>query len=47
MRPLVTDAFVAAFQFAMEEASERAISDAIRRQLESGSGRAEDEAGKQ
>jgi DNA-binding transcriptional MerR regulator len=36
MRPLVTDAFVAAFQFAMEEASERAISDAIRRELESG-----------
>lgn len=35
MRPLVTDAFVAAFQFAMEEASERAISDAIRRELES------------
>jgi DNA-binding transcriptional MerR regulator len=39
MRPLVTDAFVAAFQFAMEEASERAISDAIRRELEeNGSG---------
>jgi hypothetical protein len=36
MRPLVTDAFVASFQFAMEETSERAISDAIRRQLESG-----------
>jgi DNA-binding transcriptional MerR regulator len=35
MRPLVTDAFVAAFQFAMEEASERAISDVIRRELES------------
>lgn len=34
MRPLVTDAFVASFQFAMEETSERAISDAIRRQLE-------------
>jgi DNA-binding transcriptional MerR regulator len=37
MRPLVTDAFLAAFQFAMEDASERAISDAIRRELESGS----------
>ncbi len=37
MRPLVSDAFVSAFQFAMEEASERAISDAIRRELESGS----------
>ena len=36
MRPLVTDAFVAAFQFAMEEASERAISDAIRREIEPG-----------
>jgi DNA-binding transcriptional MerR regulator len=35
MRPLVTGAFVAAFQFAMEEASERAISDAIRRELDS------------
>ncbi len=34
MRPLVTGAFVAAFQFAMEEASERAISDAIRREIE-------------
>jgi len=37
MRPLVTDAFVAAFQFAMEEASERAIGDAIRREIEPGS----------
>lgn len=36
MRPLVSDAFVSAFQFAMEEASERAISDAIRRELEAG-----------
>ena len=36
MRPLVTDAFVASFQFAMEETSERAISEAIRRQLEDG-----------
>lgn len=36
MRPLASDAFVSAFQFAMEEASERAISDAIRRQLEDG-----------
>ena len=34
MRPLASDAFVSAFQFAMEEASERAISDAIRRELE-------------
>lgn len=33
MRPLATDAFVASFQFAMEEASERAISEAIRREL--------------
>lgn len=33
MRPLATDAFVASFQFAMEEASEKAISDAIRREL--------------
>ena len=33
MRPLATDAFVASFQFAMEDASERAISEAIRRQL--------------
>ena len=36
MRPLASDAFVSAFQFAMEEASERAISDAIRRELEDG-----------
>ena len=36
MRPLVTDAFVASFQFAMEETSERAIGEAIRRQLEDG-----------
>jgi len=33
MRPLATDAFVASFQFAMEEASERAISEGIRRDL--------------
>jgi len=33
MRPLATDAFVAAFQFAMEEVSERAISEAIRREI--------------
>lgn len=33
MRPLATDAFVASFQFAMEEVSERAISEAIRREL--------------
>ncbi|MDQ2700300.1 MAG: MerR family transcriptional regulator [Actinomycetota bacterium] len=35
MRPLATDAFVASFQFAMEDASEQAISEAIRRDLES------------
>ncbi|MGA7435381.1 MAG: MerR family transcriptional regulator [Solirubrobacterales bacterium] len=33
MRPLATDAFLASFQFAMEEASERAISEGIRRDL--------------
>lgn len=33
MRPLASDAFIASFQFAMEEVSERAISDAIRREL--------------
>ena len=33
LRPLATDAFVASFQFAMEEASERAISEGIRRDL--------------
>ncbi len=33
MRPLASDAFIAAFQFAMEEVSERAISEAIRREL--------------
>lgn len=33
LRPLASDAFIASFQFAMEEASERAISDAIRREL--------------
>ncbi len=36
MRPLVSEAFVSAFQFAMEEVSERAISEVIRRELESG-----------
>jgi DNA-binding transcriptional MerR regulator len=46
MRPLVTDAFVAAFQFAMEETSERAISDAIRRELEeNGAGEGGEAAG--
>lgn len=34
MRPLATDAFVASFQFAMEEVSERAISEEIRRELD-------------
>lgn len=33
MRPLASDAFIASFQFAMEEVSERAISKAIRREL--------------
>jgi DNA-binding transcriptional MerR regulator len=33
MRPLASDAFLASFQFAMEEASERAISQGIRRDL--------------
>lgn len=33
LRPLASDAFIASFQFAMEEVSERAISDAIRREI--------------
>lgn len=33
MRPLASEAFLAAFQIAMEEASEKAISSAIRREL--------------
>lgn len=37
LRPLASEAFLASFQFAMEEASERAISEAIRRELGSGS----------
>jgi DNA-binding transcriptional MerR regulator len=38
MRPMATDAFLASFQFAMEDASERAISEGIRRDLESAPG---------
>lgn len=33
LRPLASDAFIASFQFAMEEVSERAISEAIRREI--------------
>lgn len=33
LRPLASDAFIASFQFAMEEVSERAISEGIRRDL--------------
>lgn len=33
VRPLASDAFIASFQFAMEEVSERAISEGIRREL--------------
>ena len=34
MRPLASEAFLAAFQIAMEEASEKAIGIAIRRELD-------------
>ena len=37
MRPLASDAFIASFQFAMEEVSEKAISEGIRRDLGEGS----------
>lgn len=33
LRPLASDAFIASFQFAMEEVSERAISEGIRRDI--------------
>ena len=33
LRPLASDAFLAAFQIAMEEGSERAISEGIRRDI--------------
>ena len=33
LRPLASDAFIASFQFAMEEVSERAISEGIRREI--------------
>ena len=33
LRPLASDAFIASFQFAMEEVSEQAISEGIRRDL--------------
>ncbi len=36
LRPLASDAFIASFQFAMEEVSERAISSGIRRELDPG-----------
>lgn len=39
LRPLASDAFIASFQFAMEEVSERAISEAIRREIGDEDGR--------
>ena len=38
MLPLASEAFLAAFQIAMEEASEKAIGIAIRRELDGRSG---------